>query len=463
MITLLNLAHRKYWSIILAFEVLIILQIINANLSTHLIPARILLLLTAFMEIITLTGFMIKIRNAHWRHPSLQQIAIILCFIHLGIAAAGIFTNLAGKVLLTQSLLNAVSGTVLAAVLIFMAMLVGNGLMMIFIDSKYANYIRVVAHRKQFMKDQITRIFQLLAGILLLYYILEAYGFDVYIGEGVKLFFQQERTLGSVTFTWGQILTFFFVIWLSAYVSKLIRIFLEEEILDRMGLPQGLPNTIALMVRYTIVTLGVMAAASMAGLKMSSLTIILGALGVGIGFGLQNIFNNLVSGLILLLERPIKIGDTIEVGQLIGVVKHIGIRASNIQTFDGAEIIVPNGQLISNEVINWTLTDKRRRIEVLVGVAYGSDVHKVQEILLNVIQTHKEVVKDPQPNVFFNQFGDSALEFRLLFWTDNFDDWVRIRSEVVFIVHDALKEAGISIPFPQRDLHIIGPAKKDET
>lgn len=454
MITLLNLAHRKYWSIIIAFEVLILLQIINANLSTHLIPARILMLLTAVMEIITLAGFIVKIKDAHWRHPYLQQIAIILCFLHLGIAAAGIFTNLAGKVLLTQSLLNAVSGTVLAAVLIFMALLVGNGLMMIFIDSKYANYVRVVANRKQFMKEQVTRIFQLLAGIFILYYILEAYGFDIYVGEGIKLFFQKERTLGSVTFTWGRIVIFFVVIWLSAYISKLIRIFLEEEVLDRMGLAQGLPNTIALMVRYTIVTLGVLAAASAAGLKMSNLTIILGALGVGIGFGLQNIFNNLVSGLILLLERPIKIGDTIEVGNLIGVVKHIGIRASNIHTYDGAEIIVPNGQLISNEVINWTLTDKRRRIEVMVGVAYGTDVYKAQEILLNVITSHKEVVKDPIPYVFFNQFGDSSLEFRLLFWTDNFDEWVRIRSEVVFLVHDALKQAGITIPFPQRDVHI---------
>jgi small-conductance mechanosensitive channel len=234
----------------------------------------------------------------------------------------------------------------------------------------------------------------------------------------------------------------------------LIRIFLEEEMLDRMGLARGLPNTIALMVRYSIITLGLIAAATAAGLRMSNLTIILGALGVGIGFGLQNIFNNLVSGFILLLERPIKIGDTIEVGTLIGTVKHIGIRASNVHTVDGAEIIVPNGNLISNEVINWTLSDNQRRIEVLVGVAYGSDPYKVQDIFMKILCSNPEIVSYPKPLVLFNNFGDSSLDFRLLFWTDNFDDWIRIRSEVIFRIYDGLKEAGIQIPFPQRDLHI---------
>jgi small-conductance mechanosensitive channel len=219
-------------------------------------------------------------------------------------------------------------------------------------------------------------------------------------------------------------------------------------------LSKGLPHTIALLVKYSIVTLGVIAAASVAGIHMTNLAIILGALSVGIGFGLQNIFNNLVSGLILLLERPIKIGDTIEVGALMGVVKSIGIRASNVHTLDGAEIIVPNGNLISNEVINWTLSDKRRRIEVLVGVAYGSDPYQVQKIFLDILSSQKDIVKDPKPIVLFNNFGDSSLDFRILFWTDNFDEWIRIRSEVIFRIHDGLKEAGIQIPFPQRDLNI---------
>ncbi len=189
-------------------------------------------------------------------------------------------------------------------------------------------------------------------------------------------------------------------------------------------------------------------------MPLSSLTVLAGAFGVGIGFGLQNIFNNIVSGFILLFERPIQIGDTIEVGQLIGKVKSIGIRASNIKTFDGADIIVPNGDLVSNQVVNWTLSDQKRRIEVLAGVAYGSDPHKVKELFEKVLANHSDIIDDPEPIVYFKGLGESSLDFRLLFWTSNNAEWLRIQSEIVFGVHDILYKEGISIPFPQMDLHL---------
>jgi len=325
---------------------------------------------------------------------------------------------------------------------------------MIFIDSRYSDYFHIIRNRKTFFKDRITKGFQVFAGLFMVFYILEAYGIDIYVFEWVQQFFAKERTLGSLNFSWGQVAIFFLVIWLSVVISKMIRILLKEEILDRMRLSKGLPNTISLLVGYTLVAAGFLAAASAAGLRMTNLTIILGALSVGIGFGLQNIFNNLVSGLILLLERPLKIGDTIEVGPMLGTVKSIGFRASNIHTFDGAEVIVPNGNLISNEVINWTLSNKKRRIEVMVGVAYGSDPYKVRDLFMGILSAHQDLVAEPKPLVLFNNFGDSSLEFRLLFWTENFDEWIRIRSEVIFKIYDALKAEGIQIPFPQRDLHI---------
>ena len=138
----------------------------------------------------------------------------------------------------------------------------------------------------------------------------------------------------------------------------------------------------------------------------------------------------------------------------MGNVKSIGIRASNVRTFDGAEIIVPNGNLISNEVVNWTLSDQTRRIEVIVGVSYSSDPHQVHDVLLKVLKDHKDIVNDPEPNVFFKELGDSSLNFRLLGWTSQFDQWIRIKSEILFAVFDALKAANIEIPFPQHDLHL---------
>ncbi len=234
----------------------------------------------------------------------------------------------------------------------------------------------------------------------------------------------------------------------------MIRVILEEDILDKFSLGKGVPHTISVMVRYTLVTVGVLLAVSAAGMPLDSLTILFGAFGVGIGFGLQNIFNNLVSGLILLFERPIQIGDTIEVGQLMGNVKSIGIRSSNVRTFDGAEVIVPNGQLISNEVVNWTLSDQTRRIEVIAGVAYGSDPHKVKDLFEKELRNHPDIIQNPEPKVFFQDLGESSLDFRLLFWTSNFSEWIRIRSDIIFSVHDILKKEGIEIPFPQRDLHL---------
>jgi small-conductance mechanosensitive channel len=187
---------------------------------------------------------------------------------------------------------------------------------------------------------------------------------------------------------------------------------------------------------------------------MDKLTIILGAMSVGIGFGLQNIFNNLVSGLILLFERPIQLGDTVQVGQLTGNVKTIGLRSSNITTFDGAEVIVPNGQLISNEVINWTLSDQKRRIELVVGVAYNSDPELVYRLLSGILNDHAELVKDPGPAVFFSGLGESSLDFTLLFWLSDYIHSRRIKSEILFSVFRILKENNIEIPFPQRDLHL---------
>jgi small-conductance mechanosensitive channel len=211
---------------------------------------------------------------------------------------------------------------------------------------------------------------------------------------------------------------------------------------------------ITAVTQFALITLGVLMAVRSIGMPLDQLTIIFSAFSVGIGFGLQNIFNNLVSGIILLFEREVQIGDVIEVGNLMGTVKEMGIRSSHIRTFEGAEVIVPNGLLISKEVVDWTLSDKSRRIEVISGVAYGSDVHQVKKLLLEIIKNHPDVKQDPEPLVLFNAMSESSLDFRLLFWTEHFDQWLRIRSEVIFAIHDVLRENGISIPFPQRDLHI---------
>ncbi|MCJ7754955.1 MAG: mechanosensitive ion channel, partial [Thermoanaerobaculales bacterium] len=209
---------------------------------------------------------------------------------------------------------------------------------------------------------------------------------------------------------------------------------------------------ISKVTHYVVVVVGVMVAATAAGLDFSRINLIVGALGVGIGFGLQNVVNNFVSGLILLFERPIRVGDRVEISQLSGVVTDIGMRASIVRTWQGAEVIVPNANLISSEVINWTLSDESHRMEISVGVAYGTDPQTVIDLLVLVAVGHPDVFRDPEPVALFLGFGESSLDFELRAWTGG--DFVRVASELRVAINTALAEAGIEIPFPQRDLHL---------
>jgi small-conductance mechanosensitive channel len=175
---------------------------------------------------------------------------------------------------------------------------------------------------------------------------------------------------------------------------------------------------------------------------------------VGIGIGLQDVVNNFVSGLILLFERPIQLGDTVEVGTLRGDVKRIGMRSSTVRTFDGAEVIVPNSQFVSAQFVNWTLSDRQRRISLPVGVAYGTDPTRVIGILTEVARANDDILNHPEVQALFCGFGESSLDFELRVWTDRFDNWRQVQSDLSVAINAALREAEIEIPFPQRDLHI---------
>ncbi|MEJ2686549.1 MAG: mechanosensitive ion channel [Gammaproteobacteria bacterium] len=195
----------------------------------------------------------------------------------------------------------------------------------------------------------------------------------------------------------------------------------------------------------------------MAGLEYKNLAIIAGALSVGIGFGLQNIVNNFVSGLILLFERPIRTGDWIVVGSTEGYVKRIRIRSTQIQTFDRADVIVPNSELISTQVTNWMLYDLRGRVRVPVGVAYGSDTALVKQLLLEAGGAHPQVITDgsaPEPVVLFLEFGDSSLNFELRIYIREIDMRLAVVSDLNFAIDAAFREHGVEIPFPQRDVHV---------
>jgi potassium efflux system protein len=240
-------------------------------------------------------------------------------------------------------------------------------------------------------------------------------------------------------------------------VSGWLRARLERRWLVKTHLDRGAREALVTISGYSGIAIALLVALGVAGLTFGNLAIIAGALSVGIGFGLQNIVNNFVSGLILLFERPVKTGDWVVVGNTEGYVRRIRIRSTLIETFDRADVIVPNSELISNQVTNWMLYDQRGRVRVPVGVAYGSDVERVRALLVEVAENHPDVVKDDPSQgikVLFRQFGDSSLDFELRCHIRNIDRRLDVVSDMNYAIDRAFRENGVEIPFPQRDLHV---------
>jgi small-conductance mechanosensitive channel len=258
---------------------------------------------------------------------------------------------------------------------------------------------------------------------------------------------------GPLHVTVGEALALVATVWAAFLISRWLRVVLEDDVYPRARLARGIPYALSSLLHYVILALGFMLALTMLGVSMDRITVLLGAFGVGLGFGLQNVIGNFVAGLILLLERPVQVGDLIQLSDLVGEVHRIGIRSSTMRTLDGAEVLIPNASLISDRVTNWTLSDQLRRVDLAVGVAYGSDLEAVIDLLGKVAALHPRVCQSPPPSGLFTGFGESSLDFQLRFWTEE-RDWMRVRSEVGISVSKALREAGIAIPFPQREVSV---------
>jgi small-conductance mechanosensitive channel len=259
---------------------------------------------------------------------------------------------------------------------------------------------------------------------------------------------------GTVQLSLGGVLAFVATLWVSLKLGRLVTFVFDEEVVPRVRMAPGVPYAIGTFARYLIIVFGFVIAIAMLGFQMDRLALLVSALGVGIGFGLQNVVNNFVSGVIMLFERPIRVGDRVQLDDLIGDVTSIGIRASKVHTVDGSDVIVPNAEFISTRVINWTLSDDKRRIIVPVGVRYGTDPEQVLELLLEAAREDEHVLADPEPVSLFLKHGESSLDFELRVFTESQRGFMAVLSDLTVAINRKLKEAGIEIPFPQRDLHL---------
>lgn len=271
----------------------------------------------------------------------------------------------------------------------------------------------------------------------------------------LSIFTYDFTMLAGVPISIWSLIQFFTFVFLLFFLTGKFNKLLVNKILARYNLDIGVRQSIGTITRYILIILGMYVIVTAAGINLNALTVLFGALGVGIGFGLQNIVNNFISGLIILFERPIKVGDRIEVGGVNGDVVDISARSTTVITNDNISIIVPNSEFISSTVINWSHNDRKIRFRFPVGVSYKEDPEKVRTLLMEVMNEQDGVLKSPAPDVWFDEFGDSSLNFNLMVWTSKYVQRPKyLKSQLYYAIFAKFKQHNIEIPFPQRDLHV---------
>lgn len=256
--------------------------------------------------------------------------------------------------------------------------------------------------------------------------------------------------------TVGQLVIALLMLVVGVVVARVVSAYVGKRALPRFKIERGAAAAIQTIVYYVLLTIGVMLAVNTAGVPMTVFTIFGGALALGIGFGSQNIVNNFISGLILLIERPINVGQLIEVDGNKGTVQKIGARSMHMQSYDGKMVIIPNSALLESAVTNFDQPDSKYRSRVAVGVAYGSDTRVVRELLMRAASESPRVLERPEPVALFMEFGDNALSFELHVWVvpRSSEDRLRIESDLRYRIDELCREAGVVIAFPQRDVHL---------
>jgi small-conductance mechanosensitive channel len=382
--------------------------------------------------------------------PWLQQ-AVHLVMFGVGLALVaeiGGWTDLAGL------LGRAILGGILVGLYLYAAILALEALLAYAMASPALRRSRLIDRHKVVLQRRLQRGARWLGAALWLNLVLRAIGLRATAGEALATLLGTTISVGALSLSLGGVLAFGLTILAAMLLARIVTDVLELEVYPRTTLPRGVPYALSTLIRYGVYSFGFILALAAAGVQLGQLAILLGGLGIGIGLGLQDLVKNFAAGLTLLFERRVQVGDSVQIPNqtIFGRVIAIGMRATVVRNFNGVEVVLPNSDLISGSVTNWTMSDRLHRIEVAVGVAYGSDPHRVVALLLDVARSQSQILAEPPPQALFKGFGDNSLDFVLRAWTD--DDYELRTSDLALTLHRSLTEAGIAIPFPQRDLHL---------
>jgi potassium-dependent mechanosensitive channel len=369
----------------------------------------------------------------------------------------GLFADIFGRYNLAKSLM--ISGylnIVVALLFLWTVRMINEGLFLAYNvytkqDKKlfYLNFQRVGDRAPAFFY-----IILILGWVILMGRNFSFYEFSV---SPVRDFFSNERTIGDYSFTINNLLLFIVIMGIAVVVSKVVSFFASDhnptpEKDEKQGI-QKLGSWL-LLIRISILSMGLFLAVAAIGIPLDRITIVIGALGVGIGFGLQALVNNLVSGLIIAFEKPVNVGDIVDIGGTAGTMKSVGFRSSVISTWEGADVVMPNGDLLSAHLTNWSLSDNKKRISILIGIAYDSDLEKVKQIISGLLDNEDRISKNPHYIVQYEQFSDSTIDLRIYFWTKHMKDSFATRSDLIIAITKAFRTNNIVIPFPQQDIYL---------
>ena len=366
---------------------------------------------------------------------------------NLGLATsvAALLANAFGYVTFSNILGSALLQSCYLALILYASVEILDGLVMIALNMRPFNTLGAVSRHRSLLRYRIRRILQSLAVALWTLAVLQRLLLREQLFDAAHQFLYAEFVVGSIRISLGDIMAFGLTVWSAFLVSRFVRFLLDEDVYPRVRLKQGLSYAISNTLHYLILIVGFFVAVAALGFDMTRVTILAGAFSVGVGFGLQNIFNNFISGLILLFERPIKIGDVVQIEDTAGVVERIGIRASIIRTANGSEIIMPNGKLISERLINWTLSSRQHGIELPIAVAQGADPEHVIALLERTAAAHPLISGDLPPTALVVKLGPDSIGFELRAWTDHSEQWMQIRSDLAIAVSSALAAEKIVI------------------
>lgn len=388
-------------------------------------------------------------------HDSMLQGAVRpIGWTALAVLALAAASNIAGNVSLAEMLTSGVIDSGYMALLLYAAVAACVGILQALLGQPELTNRRLVRQHETLLQTFCVRLLVLGAALGWLLYALDRFRLLRPLRSMGTAVLDLGIDVGEVSLHLGDVLVFVVSIWIAYWAARAVRKLLRDELPRHAGLPRGVGNSIASLSYYGVLLLGALVALSAAGFKVGQLALVFGALGVGIGFGLQNVVNNFVSGLVLMFERPIQPGDMVEVGTIAGTVREIGLRATTIRSHDGADVVVPNGLLVSGNLTNWTMYDRSRRFEVAVSAAYGCDPAHVLAVLEATARATPGIAEQPPPFAQMTGYGDSALNFVLRAWTHDIGTWGALRSDLFARTLAAMQAAGIEIPYNQLDVHL---------